>query len=88
MRVAIIVLLSLSGCNVVPPLDCLIGVKRPGCDRDADGEYGYLYRSPVTPNGRYAVPVVTPATASPRTSQMTCFQTGTVTNCTTTETSR
>ena len=47
---------SLASCNVVPPLDCLVGVERPGCKRNADGEYGYLYRSPVTPNGKYDVP--------------------------------
>ena len=46
----------LAGCNVVPPLDCLLGVDRPGCQRNDQGEYGYLYRSPLTPNGKYDVP--------------------------------
>lgn len=44
-----ILLISLSGCNVVPPLDCVLGVARPGCERDANGQYGYLYASPWTP---------------------------------------
>jgi hypothetical protein len=43
---------------VVPPQDCVMGIKRPGCTRDGNGEYGYLYRSPITPNGRYDVPVM------------------------------
>lgn len=44
-----IVLLGLSGCNVVPPLDCVMGVERPGCHRDANGMYHYLYTSPLLP---------------------------------------
>lgn len=46
----------LTGCNVVPPLDCVMGVQRPGCHRDANGQYGYLYNTPLTPNP-YAAPV-------------------------------
>ncbi len=45
----ILLLLTLAGCNVVPPLDCLAGAERPGCHRDANGQYGYLYNSPITP---------------------------------------
>jgi hypothetical protein len=45
----VLLLLSLAGCNVVPPLDCLAGAERPGCHRDANGQYGYLYNSPITP---------------------------------------
>ena len=29
---------TLAGCNVVPPLDCLMGASRDGCQRDANGE--------------------------------------------------
>jgi hypothetical protein len=53
-------LIALTGCNVVPPLDCVMGVERPGCQRDANGEYGYLYRSALTPNGKYDVPAFVP----------------------------
>ena len=49
----------LTGCNVVPPLDCVMGVQRPGCHRDANGMYGYLYNTPLTPNP-YAAPVSYP----------------------------
>ena len=95
MRSALFLLLALSGCNVVPPLDCLLGVDRPGCQRDASGEYGYLYRSPITPNGKYDVPYIplyTPPQAyspstiyvppqQPRSVQTTCFRTGNLVNC-------
>jgi hypothetical protein len=52
-------LLGLGGCNVVPPLDCVMGVERPGCHRDANGQYGYLYASPWTPprQGDVVVPM-------------------------------
>jgi hypothetical protein len=54
-----IALLGLGGCNVVPPLDCVMGVERPGCHRDANGQYGYLYASPWTPprQGDVVVPM-------------------------------
>ncbi len=56
LPVALAVLLA--GCNIVPPLDCLAGVQRPGCQRDANGEYHYLYTSPlVTAPNSDAVPV-------------------------------
>lgn len=48
----------LGGCNVLPPLDCLAGAARAGCQRDASGQYQYLYRSPVTPNGIYDPPPI------------------------------
>ena len=54
--VGVVAALALAGCNIVPPLDCLAGVVRAGCQRDANGEYGYLYRSAITPNGKYDVP--------------------------------
>jgi len=66
MRVpAICALVVLSGCNVVPPLDCVMGVERPGCHRDANGMYHYLYTSPMVPAPNAdAVPVaVTPYVA-------------------------
>ena len=53
----IIVGVGLAGCNVVPPLDCLAGANREGCQRDANGNYGYLYRSALTPNGSMDPPV-------------------------------
>jgi hypothetical protein len=46
---SLLILFSLAGCNVVPPLDCLAGADRAGCEKDANGHYGYLYASPVTP---------------------------------------
>jgi hypothetical protein len=50
--------IGLAGCNVVPPLDCVLGVERPGCHRDAEGIYHYLYTSPMIPApNRDAVPV-------------------------------
>jgi len=48
-RLPVMGVLSLACCNVVPPLDCDLGVQRPGCHRDANGQYGYLYASPLTP---------------------------------------
>jgi hypothetical protein len=47
--VSCLAIVGLAGCNVVPPLDCLMGVERPGCHRDASGIYHYLYTSPLLP---------------------------------------
>lgn len=33
----------------MPPLDCVMGVDRSGCHRDAEGMYHYLYTSPMIP---------------------------------------
>ena len=74
-------ILAMAGCNVVPPLDCLTGAARPGCQRDSNGEYGYLYRSMLTPNGRYDLNG-NPVQQSPK-SQTTCSKTGDTTVCTT-----
>ena len=51
VRAALLMLtaVSLTGCNIVPPLDCLVGAQRSGCQRDANGEYHYLYTSPLLP---------------------------------------
>lgn len=86
-RLVLALLLGLAGCNVVPPLDCLAGAGRPGCQRDANGEYGYLYRSAMTPNGEYDVPpIAAPAPITPPAPQpttTTCYRTGNILNCTT-----
>jgi hypothetical protein len=89
---AMIGLLLLAGCNVVPPLDCLAGAHRDGCQRDARGDYGYLYRSVLTPNGYFDPPVYyvapQPAFASdpiqfgPK-SQTTCSRLGNEMHCNT-----
>jgi hypothetical protein len=51
VRAALLMLtaVSLTGCSIVPPLDCLAGAQRSGCHRDANGEYHYLYTSPFLP---------------------------------------
>lgn len=79
---------GLPGCNVVPPLDCLMGVERPGCHRDANGMYRYLYTSPLLPAPNPdAVPVgfAPAAVAPPRRvpTNTTCFRNGPMVNCTT-----
>lgn len=97
MKMVLVVIFgfSLTGCNVVPPLDCLLGVNRPGCQRNDQGEYGYLYRSPLTPNGKYDVPMtqfytapqnnypvpyyIPPQPALPV--QTTCYRFGNSVNC-------
>jgi len=59
-------LLGLGGCNVVPPLDCVMGVERPGCSRDANGQYGYIYGPPMATAPTGATPVyVVPYTPPP-----------------------
>lgn len=61
-KISLLLVAALTGCNVVPPLDCLMGVQRPGCQRDANGEYHYLYTSPLLPAPNSdAVPVGYPA---------------------------
>lgn len=48
-KFSLLLVVALAGCNVVPPLDCVMGVQRPGCQRDANGMYHYLYTSPLLP---------------------------------------
>jgi hypothetical protein len=57
---------SIAGCDVIPPLDCLSGAGRAGCQKDANGHYGYLYKSAMTPNG-YAEPPAAPYVPPPQT---------------------
>lgn len=87
-----LVSLLVAGCNVVPPLDCLAGADRAGCQKDANGNYGYLYRSAMTPNGYMSVPYVPPpqvvyvAAPAPEpafhmSSTIACNRFGTMTQC-------
>jgi hypothetical protein len=95
---ALACVVALMGCNVVPPLDCVLGVERPGCHRDANGIYHYLYTSPLLPAPNSdAIPVgylpAAPYQPSPITTPVqiavptqpthtTCSRNGDFVNCT------
>lgn len=93
---SVLTAVAVAGCNVVPPLDCIMGVERPGCHRDANGIYHYLYTSPLLPAPNadampvgFADPslispafVTVPPPASMPTST-TCLQNGSMVKCTT-----
>jgi hypothetical protein len=86
-----ITLLGLCGCNALPPLDCVLGASRAGCERDANGNYGYLYggnggsNPPVVVVPAYTPPHQVPFYAIPAQQparlQTTCTTIGNITSC-------